>query len=320
MKKALTLLFLICCLVKANCQEKSTKEKLLTELSSIACKCVDSIDAVSNSNEEITKLVSKCITKVTGAYQLGLKLADIESLKKTSTEKDGKKQINISLNNNQNSDEYKDAYHDIEKYMAANCPSVRSKLSVNNKQNNKSFSENKEALDAYSKGVDELKKDNYKDALNYFSKAVKSDPEFVFAWDNLGLCYRRTGDYDKALEVYKRSLQIDPNGVTPLQNIAVVYQSKKLYDEAIKAYEKLSTLDKGNAEVYFGLGQAYASKGDFEKGLDNICKAYNLYDAGKSPYRSDAEQIIQMLYAEMKKQGKEDKFKEILKANNITPK
>jgi hypothetical protein len=37
----------------------------------------------------------------------------------------------------------------------------------------------------------------------------------------------------------------------------------------------------------------------------------------KSPYRTDAEKIIQMIYADMKKNGNEAKFNEILKANNL---
>jgi len=43
-----------------------------------------------------------------------------------------------------------------------------------------------------------------------------------------------------------------------------------------------------------------------------------LYIAQKSPYRTDAEKNIQAIYAEMKKEKKEDKFFEILKANNIS--
>lgn len=37
----------------------------------------------------------------------------------------------------------------------------------------------------------------------------------------------------------------------------------------------------------------------------------------KSPYRTDAQTLIQRVYANLKKEGKEDKFFEILKNNNI---
>ncbi len=155
--------------------------------------------------------------------------------------------------------------------------------------------------------------------MKCYEKAVEIDPEFAFAWDNIGISYRRLGDYDKALDAYNKSLAIDSTGLMPLQNIAIVYRFKKEYHKAIAAFDRLGTLDKDNPEIYFGKGQIYtAYLNDHENGLDNMCKAYNLYIQQKSPYRTDAEKIIQAIYAEMKKEGKQERFYEILKQHNIT--
>ncbi|OXA95228.1 hypothetical protein SAMN06265346_1339 [Flavobacterium hercynium] len=59
---------------------------------------------------------------------------------------------------------------------------------------------------------------------------------------------------------------------------------------------------------------------DYKKALDNMCKAYNIYTAQKSPYRTDAEKIMQMLYKQMKQDGKEELFNKILEENNISSK
>lgn len=56
-----------------------------------------------------------------------------------------------------------------------------------------------------------------------------------------------------------------------------------------------------------------------KKPLNNLYKAYNIYVKQKSPYRTDAETLIQNVYHELKKQGKEKIFDEILKKNNISP-
>jgi tetratricopeptide (TPR) repeat protein len=321
MKKIICVAITMGCFLLAGSQEtgKSLKRKLLAELAVNACGCVDSISVYNKSRDEVLKEIHACIGAQTGAYLLGGQLADIDSLKSGAPGKDGKKQINIAVDLNENSQGYKNAYYDIEQFMMDSCASLKEKIAANDKQNEKSLSTNKKALDYYTKGIDESKKDNYKDAIGYFEKAVKNDPEFAFAWDNMGLCYRKAGDYDKALEAYKRSLEIDPNGLMPLQNIAVVYQYKKEYQQAINTYEKLALLDKNNPEVFYGMGQVYAlNLNEYEKGLENICKAYNIYTELKSPYRTDAQKIIQIIYATMKKQGKEDKFMEILKSNNIT--
>jgi tetratricopeptide (TPR) repeat protein len=243
----------------------------------------------------------------------------IDDLKENAEVINGKKQINISINLNENTNDYKKYYYELERYMMANCTSLKEKIASNEKQSTKSFSENKKALEFYSQGLNESKKENYEKSVECFEKAVKEDPEFAFAWDNLGLDYRRLNNFDKAIESYKKSLEIDPNGLMPLQNIAIVYQYKKEYTKAIEAYEKLAEIDKNNPEVYYGIGNIYATYlNDYEKGLENLCKAYNLYIKQKSPYRADAEKLINLIYSEMKKQGKEEEFNKILKSNNIS--
>ena len=296
-------------------KSEKTKEKLLKELSANACKCVDSIETFNKANDVVAGEIGKCIDEVAGAYQLGSKLAEID------TKKDDKSSINISISEDKNSNEYKKYYYELERYMRENCQSLQTKVASTEKQNSaKSVSSDSKALEFFTKGQNEIKKQHYKEAAALFEKSVSIDDEFAFAWDNLGFAYRNLGQYDKAIEAYERSLQIDPKGLMPLQNIAIVYQYKKEFDKAIDAYKRLAEIDKNNPEVYYGIGQVYTiNMNDFEQGLENICKAYNLYVEQKSPYRADAEKLIQVIYAQMKKQGKEDKFKEILKAHNINP-
>jgi hypothetical protein len=72
--------------------------------------------------------------------------------------------------------------------------------------------------------------------------------------------------------------------------------------------------------VYFGIGEIYSLYlKEYEKGLDNMCKAYTIYQEQNSPYSLDAGKIIGVIYSEMKKLGKEDKFNEILEEYNIEP-
>lgn len=317
MKNTILLVILTCFIFKGISQKKMNIDKkiLLKELAENGCKCVDSIETYNKTTLDISKEISRCIENQTEAYQFGSKLIEIDTSNNASIQK----KINISINVNKNSDEYKKYYYEIERYMTDNCNSLKIKLAVADKQSDKSISNKQKALDLYSKGIDESKKEHYQQAIKYFKKAVKEDPSFAFAWDNLGLNYRRLKNYDKAIESYEKSLEIDPNGLMPLQNIAVVYQYKKEYQKAIETYLKLAKIDKKNPEIYYGIGQIYAlNLKDNEKALDNLCKAYVIYIKQKSPYRVDAEKIIRIIYSEMKKQGKEDKFNEILKSNNIT--
>ena len=292
---------------------KFDKEKFLKELSENACKCIDSINTGSKNKKEISTEIHSCIDEQTTAYQLGLKISGI---KKT----DDKKEITIEINSNPDSDEYKKYYYEIERYLTANCTAVKNKMAVNDVENEKSVSRNPEALKYYSLGLKESEKENYAKAIQYFKKAVVFDTEFAFAYDNIGVCSRKLNLYDEAIDAYEKSLKIDPNGTMPLQNIAIVYVYKQEYKKAVKAYERLAKVEPNNPEVFFGIGNIYAQAlFDYEKALENLCQAYTLYLEQKSPYRTDAEKLIQIVYNEMKKQGKEATFNEILTKHHISP-
>lgn len=299
--------------------KKPGSEALLSELAENGCRCVDSINVYNKSKGEVVQEISRCINDQAGAFQMGTKLMGIDNLIENAENVEGKKQVDISLNVDENSEEYKMYYYELERYMMDNCASLKIKIAADDKQSAKSITENKAAFEFYSKGIEASEGGNSKKAVKYYKKALKEDPEFAFAWDNLGLSYRRLNDFDKAIESYGKSLEIDPYGVMPLQNIAVAYLYKKEYSNAIDAYERLAEIDANNPEVYYGIGNVYASHlKDYVKGLEYMCKAYVIYVEQQSPYRTDAEKVIGTIYSEMKKQGKEEEFNEILKAHNIS--
>lgn len=320
MRKILIAILVACFYLNGAGQVAETKksETLLKELSDNGCKCIDSIDTYNKTKEEVSTAINKCIDAQAGAYQLGSKLLNI-NLSNLATG-DGNKTLDISINTDKDSKDYKDSYYEIERYLMANCKSLASKVAASDLENFYSVSKNPEAKKLYSKGIKESEKENYQKAISYFQKALKVDSLFAFAWDNIGLCYRKLDKYDEAIYAYNKSLELDPLGLMPLQNNAVAYRYKKEFQKALAAYETLAQLDDKNPEVYYGIGLIYAyNLNDMEKGLDNMCKAYNYYIAQKSPYRTDAEKVISVIYTEMKKQGKEAAFAEILKNNNITP-
>lgn len=323
MKKVILFLFLSSVTTNLFSQEKEVdfnKEQFLKEISENACKCIDSIDTFDKTKEITSENISQCIDKQVVAYQMGLKIADlnIKKIEEEAKTANSKKEINININSNPNSKEYKEYYYELERYLTDNCNALKTKINSNDKVGAKSLSTNDLALEYYNKGIAASKEENFEEAISNYKKAVTVDPEFAFAYDNMGICYRRLNKYEEAIKAYEKSLKIDPNGSMPLQNIAVAYIYKKEYKKAVKAYEKLGELQPDNPEVFFGIGSVYTQYiNDIEKGLDNMCKAYIMYIAIKSPYRTDAEKYIQVLYSEFKKQDKLEMFNAILEKHKI---
>lgn len=297
---------------KKMMKEAFPKQKFLSQVSDKACKCIDSISTTNKNAKENSVEVKKCIDKEVIGYQSAL------TILKTVDVKENEK-ATLTIYTNPESNEYKKYYFEIEKQLMDSCQVIKNVVGMNNKLNKKSLSDNIQAKREYNIGINYFKANDYANALQYFKKAVEIDPEFVFAWDNLGLCHRKLGNFDAAIEAYKKSIKLDPAGVMPRQNIAYAYIGKKDYKKAIDCYNDLAKLDKNDPEIFYGIGAIYFEHlKDYEKALDNMCKAYNLYIAQNSPYRTDAEKIIQSICNELKQQGKEGTFNTILKANNIS--
>jgi tetratricopeptide (TPR) repeat protein len=275
-----------------------------------ACTCIDSVNKIVTEKNKKLEAFSACIDEQVTSFQLMDKLM--------GSMLSNKKENSIDLSTNKNSDEYKRYYFMLERWLKDSCRVLNNALASNDEKKEHSVSEDPDARAAYTSGVQFLKTDNYAEAIPWFEKAVAIDSVFAFAWDNLGICYRKTNQLDKAVAAYQASLRIDPSGMTPLQNLPVVYMLQDKVDEALAGYDKLLVYDPENAEVYYGKAIVYINKKkDTENGLRNLCQAYNLYIKQKSPYRSDAEKVINQLHEQMVKENKEATFDQILKEYNI---
>jgi tetratricopeptide (TPR) repeat protein len=58
--------------------------------------------------------------------------------------------------------------------------------------------------DAFTLGNLCLQQGRYADAIAAFETAVKADPNFADAWNNLAIAYQDTGQNDKAMAAFKR--------------------------------------------------------------------------------------------------------------------
>lgn len=288
-------------------------------MSQEACECISKIDTTL-SDEEKSEEISSCISSADMAFQLQKKLFKttekvIDTLDKIE---DLTKIDSITINGDKNIIITNENYDEIEEYLYENCLALKDIYFSNNQANDKSYSDRKKAMELYEKGVIAFQNQQYEKAIPFFSKAVKKDKNFAFAWDNLGYSYRKLDNYKKAVECYKKSLEIDPMGKMPLMNMAVAYQLDNDLDNALRAYQNYAKLYPDDPEAYYGLGRTYIFMENYEKALENTIKSYILYSNMNSPYKLDAEKHISIIYAEMEKQGKLDLFYQIAKENNLT--
>lgn len=295
-------------------------KKLVKKLAKEACGCTEKINA-NLGKEEVLEKVNECITVAIMKEQMSSltkEMKDLERLLKDAklTVKEGDttvvvdKKVDKTIYANKN-------FREIQDYMMEKCSGMKTLIKSDDMLSEKSLSANPKAMKLYSEAHDYFDKKKFEKAVETYKKALALDPEFAFAWDNLGLTYRHMGNYDEAIKCYRKSLEIDPYGTMPLQNIATAYEFKKEYALAAEAYEKLINIDSANPEGYYGAARAFYFAGDYEKGCDNIFKAYKIYSETKSPYLKDAESVLGAFYQDLKEKGKLQILEDAAKKNNI---
>lgn len=295
--------------------QKKTDDAKIKSMGDKACDCCSEI-SVDQPKDSIVSSINECIRSITTASQLEDTMQSLmEAVEKTESSVEGDTTVvgdgrNIVIYMDENFDE-------IQEYMFRNCKAVKFLMNSNNTKTELSMSKNKKALEYYKEGQDYSSEEKYDMAVVSFNKAVKADPKFVFAWDNLGISYRKMGNYKEAIKCYQKSLEIDPKGTMPLQNMAVAYEFLKDYKQSAATYVKFIDLYPDNPEGYFGAGRVFYISEEYAKGVDNMFKAYLLYEEAKSPYINDALQNLRYYYSDLEKKGKLDIFKEAAKNNNI---
>ena len=58
----------------------------------------------------------------------------------------------------------------------------------------------------------------WREALSHWERAVKLDPTYAPAYNNLAIGYEQQGDFEKARNAYEKALELDPKNSLIKQN------------------------------------------------------------------------------------------------------
>jgi tetratricopeptide (TPR) repeat protein len=129
-------------------------------------------------------------------------------------------------------------------------------------------------------------------AIGYLKDAIRLDPDYGAAYNNIGLAYDSKGEYDRAIGYFQKALKTDlkklgqehPKVAALYNNIGAAYDSKGEYDRTIGYYQKALTIDlkklgsehPDTAGVYNNIGLAYYSKGEYDRAIEYYQKALKI--------------------------------------------
>jgi len=145
-------------------------------------------------------------------------------------------------------------------------------------------------------------------AKKQYERAIKLDPKYAEAINNLGTVYYAHKSYRRAVKEYKKALRITPESAAFLSNLGTAYYARRQYKEASLMYEKALQIDpqifdrrssmgttlqersvEERAKFHYILAKTYAKAGDTEHALEYIRKALEEGFKERQKFKTDPE-------------------------------
>jgi Flp pilus assembly protein TadD/cell division protein FtsN len=108
---------------------------------------------------------------------------------------------------------------------------------------------------------------NHREALKEFNKVLIIDPNYVKAYNGMGVSYDLLGDFSRAIEHYNYALKLDPNLGYVYNNLGYSFLLQGNLDNAITALKRATTINDQDQRFHNNLALAYGEKGQYDTAL-----------------------------------------------------
>lgn len=127
------------------------------------------------------------------------------------------------------------------------------------------------------------------EAKKHYEKAIRLNPKYSEAINNLGTIYYAQKKYRRAINQYNKALKVSPNSASVYSNLGTAQFARKKYQEASESYRKALELDSEvfehrsaygtllqersvaeKARFHYYLAKTYAHAGNTERAMQYI--------------------------------------------------
>ena len=115
----------------------------------------------------------------------------------------------------------------------------------------------------------------YRDAINFFEKALAADKSHYDSNFNIAGCYQGLLIFDKAIEYYENCSKINTNKFEPYHQIGICYKQLRKYEDSVSNLKKALKISV-NAKSFYILGNVYRENGQFEEAKRSFEKSIDI--------------------------------------------
>ena len=177
--------------------------------------------------------------------------------------------------------------------------------------------ESEKARKYYNEAIDYFEEKNFEKAVELYKLAIIEDPNYIDAYDNLGLSYRHLNLLDSAESYYLLSHSKYPKGTVAIGNLAVVQELKGNSEGAIAYYKQSIELEPENPEGYYGLSRMQLNVEKYGEAFKNGQLAEKYYKQINSPYIGDCYYLLCLICYNNKDKQLSQKYLALSKAAGI---
>jgi Flp pilus assembly protein TadD len=128
----------------------------------------------------------------------------------------------------------------------------------------------------YDKAVELAQGGNNKSAIEQLKQAISEHPDFMLAFNQLGVQYLRLGELDKADEALAKALKLAPDSATPLLTHGILLTLQGKFNLAVTELQTALKQKDQSANGHLYLGQALANLGRFADAEAHLTRAVAL--------------------------------------------
>ncbi len=89
-----------------------------------------------------------------------------------------------------------------------------------------------------------VKLEEYEDAISYLEKIIMEIPDVSENYYLLGTSYEKSGNMEKGIESYKKAIELDPRDAVYYHALGFAYETDGKHNDAIACFKKAMELEK----------------------------------------------------------------------------
>jgi len=113
-------------------------------------------------------------------------------------------------------------------------------------------------------------------AKSSYEKAIEINPSYAKIHDKLGIVLQKLGELQKAKSCTEKAIEINPKYVSAHNNLGIVLQKLGENQKAISSYEKAIQIQPNHAIAHNNLGNVFEELGELQKAKSSYEKAIEI--------------------------------------------